>query len=142
VIHIAGKRDYRRIQDQYDQLGIPFALFTFLDRMDEAYHIADLVISRAGAVTVSEIASFRLPAIFVPYPYAQGHQRENASVLCEINAAQTIEDRDLSASKLAETILMTLGQRSDDEETAEKYKAICFSDATQRLAEEALRLAR
>lgn len=141
VIHVSGGQDYQRTRDQYSQMGIPFALFEFLDKMDDAYHVADLVISRSGAGTVSEIANFQLPAIFIPYPYARGHQRENASVLCEIKAAQLIEDKDLSVSRLVDAVLMILERRLSIKDMGEEFKNICFSDATQRLAGEALQLA-
>jgi len=142
VIHISGKHGYHDLQSQYNQLGIPFALFEFLDKMKEAYCVADLVISRSGAVTVSEIASFQLPAIFIPYPYAQGHQRENASVLCETRLSRIIEDKDLSASKLTEQILELLARPLSAEEKADRLKDICFPDATQKLAQEAVNLRR
>jgi len=101
VIHISGKGNLKPLEEQYHKLGIPFALFEFLDKMEEAYLVADLVISRSGAVTVSEIASFRLPAIFIPYPHAQGHQKANASVLCDLKLARLIEDAELSQAALA-----------------------------------------
>ena len=138
VIHISGGQDSQKLQDRYNQLGIPFALFEFLDKMEEAYHISDLVISRAGAVTVSEIAGFQLPAIFIPYPYAHGHQKENASVLCDANAARLIEDKDFSVSRLTETILTVF----DNRDANGKSENICFPDAVQRLAREALCLIR
>jgi UDP-N-acetylglucosamine--N-acetylmuramyl-(pentapeptide) pyrophosphoryl-undecaprenol N-acetylglucosamine transferase len=137
VIHISGGQDYQKLQDRYNLLGIPFALFEFLDKMEEAYHISDLVISRAGAVTVSEIAGFQLPAIFIPYPYAHGHQKANASVLCDEGAAVLIEDKDLSASRLSETVLTIL----DHQDVGRKLKGVCFPDAVQSLVKEALCLA-
>jgi UDP-N-acetylglucosamine--N-acetylmuramyl-(pentapeptide) pyrophosphoryl-undecaprenol N-acetylglucosamine transferase len=140
VIHLSGKQGYQNYKDQYDLLGIPFALFEFLDKMEEAYCAADLVISRAGAVTVSEIASFQLPAILIPYPYARGHQRENASVLCGSRLSRIIEDKELSASILAESVLALLAQPLSAEERNEQYKDVCIPDAAQRLAEEAIKL--
>lgn len=140
VIHVSGRQDYQNLHDRYNLLGIPFALFEFLDKMEEAYHIADLVISRSGAVTVSEIASFQLPAIFIPYPYAQGHQKENASVLCDVKAARLIEDKDLSVSKLTDDILEALDRPLNLRDKEQMFKNICFSDATQRLVKEAVHL--
>ena len=137
VIHISGAQGYRKLQDRYNQLGIPFALFEFLDKMEEAYYIADLVISRAGAATVSEIAHFRLPAILIPYPYAQGHQKENATLLCEIGAAELIEEKDVSTPKLIEATLKMLKTKI----VREKFDQICFPNAASRLAQEALKLA-
>ena len=108
--------------------------------MEEAYHVADLVISRSGAATVSEIAGFQLPAIFIPYPYAQGHQKENASVLCEIKATSMIEDKDLSVSKLKGVIVKILKAPGLGNAHLESIKEICIPDAALRLAREAVQL--
>jgi len=140
VIHVSGSQDYQEIKGKYNQLGIPFALFKFLDKMEEAYHVADLVISRSGAATVSEIAGFRLPAIFIPYPYAQGHQKENASVLSETNSIRMIEDKDLSVSGLREAILDILKHPPRKNERSEQFREIYFPDAAQRLAKEAVKM--
>jgi UDP-N-acetylglucosamine:LPS N-acetylglucosamine transferase len=77
---------------------------------------------------------FQLPAIFIPYPYANAHQKENASVLCGEGSAQVIEDHDLSCSRLAETILTVLGQPDKKMELGD----VCFSDSVQRLVKEAI----
>lgn len=113
VIHICGKNDYLFLEKSYAELKIPFALFRFLDRMDYAYSLADLVIARAGAATVSEIAIFRVPAILVPYPYAQEHQKANAEILREVNLAEVIEEKDLTPERFKEEILrgLSLGRR-------------------------------
>ena len=49
--------------------------------MEAGYALADVAVARAGAVTVSELAAFGLPAVLIPYPHAGGHQRANAQVL-------------------------------------------------------------
>ncbi|HQP10404.1 MAG TPA: UDP-N-acetylglucosamine--N-acetylmuramyl-(pentapeptide) pyrophosphoryl-undecaprenol N-acetylglucosamine transferase, partial [Candidatus Omnitrophota bacterium] len=138
AIHVSGKDDYLSLKDRYNEFGIPFALFDFLDKMEEAYHIADVVISRSGAATVSELAHFRLPSILIPYPHAQGHQRENASVLCQAGLAQMIEERDVTVSKMSEAILRIL---KDGKNINRKFDQICFPDAAQRLAREVTGLA-
>jgi UDP-N-acetylglucosamine--N-acetylmuramyl-(pentapeptide) pyrophosphoryl-undecaprenol N-acetylglucosamine transferase len=68
--------------------------------MGFAYHAADLIIGRAGATTISELTALGLPAILIPYPYAQAHQKENAKLLEEHNAAVLIEDGELSIETL------------------------------------------
>jgi len=137
VIHISGKEGYEVLQEEYHKLGIPFALFEFLDKMEEAYHVADLVISRSGAVTVSEIAGFRLPAIFIPYPYAQGHQKANASVLCKMKLARMIEDKDLTGTSLSQAIASMVKDSQGRNREDMDFEGVCFPDAAQRLAKEA-----
>ncbi len=136
VIHISGKKDYGRLKAQYESLGVQFCLFDFLDEIDLAYTVADLVICRSGAMTVNEVAWFALPAIFVPYPFAGGHQRENAKVLCEAHTASLIEQKDLSAEGLKEKIISMLARKLDKKEITVRVKNIFYFDAPLRLARE------
>jgi len=142
VVHQSGKSDYEEIRKQYAGLKVPFCLFEFIEDVEQVYKIADLVISRAGAVTVSEIALFNLPAILIPYPYAHGHQRENAVILAELNIAKIIDEKFLSAKILSDTIMTCLNQRPSREEIRERIRGMCFPDAAQRLAKEVIALAR
>jgi UDP-N-acetylglucosamine--N-acetylmuramyl-(pentapeptide) pyrophosphoryl-undecaprenol N-acetylglucosamine transferase len=141
VIHISGKDGYQDLREQYHKLGIPFALFEFLDKMEEAYRAADVVVARSGAVTVSEIAGFRLPAVFIPYPHADGHQKANASVLCDRKLARLIEDKELTKSSLSKVIKEMLADRGRNPAGIDVFDGICVPDAARRLAKEAVQLA-
>ena len=84
---------------------MPFAaeVTPFIDKMDEAYAQADLVLCRAGATTVAELTAFGKAAILVPYPYAiYDHQRGNAQALHERGAAEMILDQELNGQILAQ----------------------------------------
>jgi len=142
VIHISGKEDYPELQKRYAELAIPYALFEFLENMDHAYTIADLVISRAGAVTVSELLLFQLPAILVPYPFARAHQKENALVLCETKFARLIEEKDFSSQELNRIILEVINSRTNFKELQENLKGLQFPNSSNRLAREVLDLAK
>lgn len=100
VIHLTGAQDLEECQREYKKLGVLACVFGFTDEIDKAYSIADLVVSRAGAMTVTEIAAYGLPAIMIPYPYAGGHQRENAKVLCERRGAILLEQEQMLAGVL------------------------------------------
>ncbi|OGX38060.1 MAG: undecaprenyldiphospho-muramoylpentapeptide beta-N-acetylglucosaminyltransferase [Omnitrophica WOR_2 bacterium RIFCSPHIGHO2_02_FULL_50_17] len=140
VIHICGKRDYGDLQDRYAQMKIPFALFEFWDEMDCAYSIADLVMARAGAVTVTELIRFQRPAILIPYPYAGGHQRENARVLEAARVGRVIEEKGLSVDGLQETILDMLAHSPSPDRWQEGFGEDFACDAAGRLADEAIQL--
>lgn len=105
IIHITGPQDYATVKEGYAGLGVTASVFPFLGEIDEAYAVSDLAISRAGAVTVSELALFGLPAILIPYPYAGAHQKENAKILSARGVAVLIEEGDLSPEKLKSEIL-------------------------------------
>jgi len=113
IIHLSGKTDCDWLKQEYTKQGIPFCVFDFYDNISELYEVSDLVVARAGAVTVSEIALFALPAIFIPYPYAQKHQKENASVLERIGMAIIIEESVLSTPKLCSTVLEMIQNQKD-----------------------------
>jgi UDP-N-acetylglucosamine--N-acetylmuramyl-(pentapeptide) pyrophosphoryl-undecaprenol N-acetylglucosamine transferase len=77
----------------------------FLDRMELAYAMADLVVSRAGATSIAEITATGCPALLVPYPHAtKRHQDANAACVADAGAAQVIADADLTPSVLASRI--------------------------------------
>jgi UDP-N-acetylglucosamine--N-acetylmuramyl-(pentapeptide) pyrophosphoryl-undecaprenol N-acetylglucosamine transferase len=101
---------------------LPVRVLPYLDRMELAYAAADLVVARAGAATVTEIAVCGLPSILVPYPYATGrHQEANARALQRAGGASIVLDDELTGAVLAERVaelldapatLATMGERA------------------------------
>ncbi len=88
VRHQAGPKLLDEAKTSYSDAGVEAEITAYIDDMAEAYQWADLVVCRAGAMTVSEVAIAGLPAIFVPFPYAiDDHQTANASWLVSIDAA-------------------------------------------------------
>lgn len=140
VIHICGKKDYPWLNREYSKSGIPVALFEFLDKIKDAYSVADLVISRSGAATISEIIIAGSPSILIPYPYAGGHQKKNAMVLSSAGGAEIIEETVLSASRLEKVIFKLMANQLSREEIRGKFKDISFPDAANRLAKEIVNL--
>ncbi len=113
----------------------------FIKRMDLAYAAADLVISRAGAIAISEMSLVGLPVIFVPFPYAaEDHQSKNAQSLVDKEAAWTIADKDVDTQllPLVEKIMADAPQRV---QKAQNIKQLAQAHAEDHIAEEALALA-
>jgi len=104
VIHITGVKDYEWAMGAYNGLGVDSRVHSFVDRIEEAYAPADLVITRSGASAIFELAALKKPMILVPYPYAMSHQLDNALAFSRGGAALVIEEKDLSAGKLADMI--------------------------------------
>jgi UDP-N-acetylglucosamine--N-acetylmuramyl-(pentapeptide) pyrophosphoryl-undecaprenol N-acetylglucosamine transferase len=103
--------------------------------MAEAYAWADLVVCRAGALTVAELSAAGLPAIFVPYPSAvDDHQTANARPLTEAGAAALLPEQDLSDRSLATLLQKWLSSRDDLLDRARKARALARPDAVQRIA--------
>jgi UDP-N-acetylglucosamine--N-acetylmuramyl-(pentapeptide) pyrophosphoryl-undecaprenol N-acetylglucosamine transferase len=112
----------------------------FVDRMDLAYALADLVICRAGASTISELCVAAKPAIFVPSPnVAEDHQTKNAQALVEKNAGWMVKDSEAKESlfKKAFELLAMDGKRA---EIAKRISELGRPEADERIAEEVLQL--
>jgi UDP-N-acetylglucosamine--N-acetylmuramyl-(pentapeptide) pyrophosphoryl-undecaprenol N-acetylglucosamine transferase len=98
LIHVTGEQEYDRVRNA---LGRGDGVRAYLNDMTDAYAAADLVLARAGASTLGELAATGRPAILVPYPHAaEDHQRANATMLAQAGAAVVVDDRELLAGKL------------------------------------------
>lgn len=105
VRHQAGERTLETARETYRLAGVEAEIAPFIEDMAAAYAWADLVVCRAGALTVSEVALAGLPAVFIPFPAAvDDHQTANAAVLTEAGAALIVQERDLTPERLAGAI--------------------------------------
>jgi UDP-N-acetylglucosamine--N-acetylmuramyl-(pentapeptide) pyrophosphoryl-undecaprenol N-acetylglucosamine transferase len=101
IWHQCGDRHLEATRAHYVSAGVEARIERFIEDMAEAYAWADLVIARAGALTVSELTQVGVAAILVPYPYAvDDHQTTNANVLVERGAAILVADKDLTKASL------------------------------------------
>lgn len=105
IIHQTGEFDYKRVLRLYTEWGLEGVVTAFIDDMAEAYSRADLVIGRAGASTVSELAALGKPSILVPFPFAANdHQLTNARMLSDSGGAVLLLQEDLSGRSLGQCI--------------------------------------
>jgi UDP-N-acetylglucosamine--N-acetylmuramyl-(pentapeptide) pyrophosphoryl-undecaprenol N-acetylglucosamine transferase len=142
VRHQAGERWLQSVQHNYAQAGVSARLHVFIDEMAEAYGWADLVICRAGALTISELAAAGVGSVLVPYPQAtDDHQTHNASALVAGGAALMIADRQLSAQQLAEMLTGLCGSRVQLLAMAERARLLARPRAAQELADACVELA-
>ncbi len=104
-LHQTGDRDFDPMKDVYRLKEFKGTVIPFAYEMADAYAVADLIISRAGATTLAELNACGKAAILVPYPYSAGnHQEINARKLWDIGAAQMIFDKDLNGKTLSDMI--------------------------------------
>jgi UDP-N-acetylglucosamine--N-acetylmuramyl-(pentapeptide) pyrophosphoryl-undecaprenol N-acetylglucosamine transferase len=102
VIHQAGKKNFEEVKALYLEAGITAEVKPFLDDMAHYYAWADVVICRAGALTVAELATAGVASILVPFPYAvDDHQTGNARFLSDKGAAILLPQDELEPRKLA-----------------------------------------
>ncbi len=102
VRHQTGKKHLEATQASYAAAGVEAELLPFIDDMAAMYEWADLVLCRAGALTVSELAIAGVPAVLVPFPFAvDDHQSANGRYLADEGAAQLVQQSTLDEEKLA-----------------------------------------
>lgn len=137
VTHQTGQSDYAAVKAAYGGLPFEAEITPFIERMDEAYALADLVLCRAGATTVAELTAFGKAAILVPYPFAiYDHQRENAEALAARGAAEMILDRDLNGPRLSGCLRAYASDRNAIERMAAAARALGRPEAAARIVEE------
>jgi UDP-N-acetylglucosamine--N-acetylmuramyl-(pentapeptide) pyrophosphoryl-undecaprenol N-acetylglucosamine transferase len=136
-MHQTGAADYAAVKEAYGGLGFEAEVLPFIDKMDEAYAQADLVLCRAGATTVAELTAFGKAAILVPYPYAiYDHQRDNAEALQNRGAAEMILDRELNGAMLAARIRDYFADRLRIKNMAGAARAMGRPEAAALVVEE------
>ncbi len=133
VWHQAGRDKEAATRHAYDGQGVVAEMTAFIDDMAGAYAWADLVVCRAGALTVAELAAAAKPALFVPFPHAvDDHQTANARVLVDGQAARLMPQQEMSAAALAECLASLL-----DPDTlatmAVRARGCAHLDAVERL---------
>lgn len=101
VLHHHGRKNAVEPVDQKP----PYVLVPYIDRMDLAYACADLIVARAGAMTVAEVAAVGLPAVYVPLPHGNGEQRLNASAQLESGAALAVDDAAFDAQAVRDVVI-------------------------------------
>lgn len=95
-LHLSGAKDEAFVRDAYRVNGFNARVMAFCHEMQLAYSVASLVIARAGAATLAELAAYGLPSILIPYPHATGnHQQSNAEVFKKIGAARVYTQKEL-----------------------------------------------
>ena len=142
IWHQTGQRDFEQTKDRYKEAGIEARVEPFLDDIDQAYAWADVVICRAGALTISELAAAGLPAVLVPYPYAvDDHQTANAHYLADAGAAIIIQDSDLTKEKLAPIIEDWITTSELISDMSVKAKRMAMTGATEQVAESIMEVA-
>jgi UDP-N-acetylglucosamine--N-acetylmuramyl-(pentapeptide) pyrophosphoryl-undecaprenol N-acetylglucosamine transferase len=143
IIHLTGKNDDRLAAANYQRDGIPHYVAPFHHRMEEAYSAADLVISRAGASSLSEQAVFGLPAILIPYPYAtDDHQKANAAIFVRAGAAEIVDEKEARPeffSVLVSNLLEDSARRAAMSEAAKKLSPDSAADNVADVMERAVR---
>jgi UDP-N-acetylglucosamine--N-acetylmuramyl-(pentapeptide) pyrophosphoryl-undecaprenol N-acetylglucosamine transferase len=142
VLLVAGRDDGTRASEAFAAAGVRGKVVSFTEAMEDLYLQADVVLARAGATTMAELAAFALPSVLVPYPHAaDDHQTANARVFQEAGAAWTFPqarlDQERLARRIADTVLQPERRRrmaAAAASLARPYAAAEVVDRLERLA--------
>jgi UDP-N-acetylglucosamine--N-acetylmuramyl-(pentapeptide) pyrophosphoryl-undecaprenol N-acetylglucosamine transferase len=134
VIHQTGDRDEEQVKNVYRQRGVDAEVAGFFTQMHEIYAQADLLVSRAGATTLSEIAVLGKPAILIPYPSAaDNHQEKNGHYYVSGGGAVQFRQKELTAKQLGVTILQLINNEQQLHAMGAAMKRLAFPDAAKRI---------
>lgn len=140
VVHQAGLKHIDALRANYGQAGVQAEVLPFIEDMAVRYAQADLVICRAGALTVAELAAAGVASVLVPFPHAvDDHQTTNAKFLSEAGAAVLLPQSELNASRLAD--MLRGFTREQLAAMAQKARALAKPDATEVVAKVCVELA-
>ncbi|MGW9415200.1 undecaprenyldiphospho-muramoylpentapeptide beta-N-acetylglucosaminyltransferase [Arthrobacter cupressi] len=135
TLHITG-----RGKEVTDDAGAPLSAegyrqVEYVDGMENVYAAADVLLARAGAATVSEVAAVGVPAVFVPLPVGNGEQALNARALVAGGAALIVDDKALTAGWLERELIPLLRDRQRLEDMAARAERLGIRNADQRMAD-------
>lgn len=148
VLHLAGAREAEEVRAAYAGAPLQVRVLEYLEAMELAYSAADLVVCRAGAGTLAELACQRRPAILIPYPHAaEGHQEANARYFERAGTAQVVLEKDLAARlpDLLNNLLFSEHGEAIRKAMEECYKKLALpppAEASARLADAVEKMAR
>jgi UDP-N-acetylglucosamine--N-acetylmuramyl-(pentapeptide) pyrophosphoryl-undecaprenol N-acetylglucosamine transferase len=135
VLHIAGPLDQPRVEEEAAGRD-GYRVVGFCDDMPSAYAVADAVLSRSGASSMTELAYLGLPSILVPFPYAaDDHQTKNAEVFEKAGAAFLEQEGALDAAKLAARVTALTGDLQTRDRMAQAARSLAVPDAAARVCD-------
>lgn len=145
-IHQTGNQDHQRVLSNYRAEGfegrdVETKVLPFVEDMASAYHRANMVVSRAGATTLFELAALGKPSVLIPYPYAtNGHQETNARSLAQMGGAEIILQKDLSGEGLANTISNYIDHPQKLQKMGEAARGFGRPDADRIIVDQLMRV--
>ncbi len=135
VRHQCGSRHLKSCESLYQCLGVDAEVMDFIVDMKEAYEWSDLVICRAGALTIAELSAAGVASILIPFPYAvDDHQMANAKFLVDVGGAEVIRDHLFTSEYVAKKIMELSNNKKVLKEMALNARSVAYFDATEQVA--------
>jgi UDP-N-acetylglucosamine--N-acetylmuramyl-(pentapeptide) pyrophosphoryl-undecaprenol N-acetylglucosamine transferase len=136
VVHQTGEADYNAVRQAYEARGLTAEVVPFLENMAEAFAQADLILCRAGAITVAEIAAAGRAAIFIPFEAAtESHQLRNAEAMARAGAARLLRQAELTPERLAGEIFSLMDNPDELARMERQARGLARPDAARAIAD-------
>ena len=144
ILWAAGPAQYEKIKNELkEKYSIEIdniedvSIVPYIYNMEEIMNIVDLVVSRSGAMTITEIANVGVPAIFIPFPFAtENHQEYNAKVLENVGAAKIILDKNLTSNELNSTITNLVENKNTLKDMGKKANQVAIQNVEEKIYKE------
>ncbi len=134
ILFGTGERNYRAVCDAMGEIPKNMTVTPYINNMAEVMAAADLAVTRSGAITVSELACLKKPAILIPSPnVVRNHQEQNAKEFEDLNAAVMLKESELSGESLAKTILEIASDDKKLSEMSKNMEKLAKSDALSEI---------
>ena len=147
IIWASGPKQYDVIKEELSNFGINInnirnvRILSYIYNMEEMMNLSDIIVSRSGAMTITEVAITGKPAIFIPFPFAtENHQEYNARVLVSAGAAKIILDKDLNEKILSDTINEMLKDKEKLQQMGINAEKVSIKNVEEKIYEEVKRL--
>jgi UDP-N-acetylglucosamine--N-acetylmuramyl-(pentapeptide) pyrophosphoryl-undecaprenol N-acetylglucosamine transferase len=138
VVHQVGAVDFEKLKGKYQGFEDVVTPFEFIYDMPKYYSWADLVVARGGASTIMELAAFGIPAIIIPLPAADDHQRKNAESLVRLQAGKMIPQSELTVDRLIEEIQALRNNPTELKTLSDNIKKFFQPQAAEKIAQDIL----
>jgi UDP-N-acetylglucosamine--N-acetylmuramyl-(pentapeptide) pyrophosphoryl-undecaprenol N-acetylglucosamine transferase len=136
IVHQTGERDYTMMKSAYEKQTIHAEVLPFLGNMAERFAWADLMVCRAGAITVAELAAAGRAAIFIPFGRAtDSHQLRNAQEMANAGAGRLISEGELTAERLTQEIFSLLDHPQEIETLSTKARKLAYPNAARAIVD-------
>jgi UDP-N-acetylglucosamine--N-acetylmuramyl-(pentapeptide) pyrophosphoryl-undecaprenol N-acetylglucosamine transferase len=135
-VHLTGTEDHSYVFERYQKEGVPAFVAAFHHRMEEVYTVADLMVARSGAASLSELSYYGCPSILIPYPFAaDNHQSLNAAIFQRAGAAEVLEGTDVNGERLGELIERLLSEPAKRAEMKRQMLSLAEPNAAEKIAD-------
>lgn len=133
VIHITGNGSENSVREAYSKLGVRSEVYPFFEKMQALYNRANMAVSRAGANSSFEQALYGIPTVFIPYPFAEGHQNDNAKYFVDHGGAIVVPQDKVAGKQVEDVMRLWAEMPVQYHDAVRKMRSVSFENGDIRL---------